>query len=268
MAVPAQRRLNIDSVREFGRHSTTMSAPDLTIMQTKSYANFLQADVAPEDRMNVGLEATLRESFPIVDPYDKSTRLEYVSYVLEKPRYLPDECRRLKITYGRPWRVRFRLVNEKGSVEEDVYLGELPIMLGGGEFIINGAERVVVNQLHRSPGVDFIRVQEHDVQSFSCRVVPERGSWLECNISRKESIVVRIDQSNKLPVMTLLRAMDEKYGSDVQLYSAFFDVKEVKIKGPKSAAELEGKIAVGPPTFFASPAKSFAARLRSIFASP
>ena len=245
MAVPAQRRLNIDSVREFGRHSTTMSAPDLTIMQTKSYANFLQADVAPEDRMNVGLEATLRESFPIVDPYDKSTRLEYVSYVLEKPRYLPDECRRLKITYGRPWRVRFRLVNEKGSVEEDVYLGELPIMLGGGEFIINGAERVVVNQLHRSPGVDFIRVQEHDVQSFSCRVVPERGSWLECNISRKESIVVRIDQSNKLPVMTLLRAMDEKYGSDVQLYSAFFDVKEVKIKGPKSAAELEGKIAVG-----------------------
>ena len=245
MAVTSQRSLDVNDVREFGRHSSTLDVPDLTIMQTKSYANFLQADVPPEERQNIGLEATLRESFPIVDSYDKTTRLEYVSYALEKPRYLPDECRRLKITYGRPWRVRFRLVKGETSVEEDVYLGELPIMLGGGEFIINGAERVVVNQLHRSPGVDFQRVQEHDVQSFSWRVIPERGSWVECNISRKESIVVRIDQSNKIPIMTLLRAMDEKYGTDAQLFGAFFDVKEIKIKGPKTAPELEGRLAVG-----------------------
>ena len=244
MAVTSHRMLDINAVREFGRHSSTLPTPDLTIIQTKSYADFLQADVPPEERKNIGLEATLRESFPIEDTYEKTTRLEYVSYVLEKPRYLPDECRRLKITYGRPWRVRFRLVKGETAVEEDVYLGELPIMLGGGEFIINGAERVVVNQLHRSPGVDFQRVQEHDVQSFSWRIIPERGSWVECNISRKESIVVRIESSNKLPVMTLLRAMDEKYSSNEQLFGAFFDVKEVKIKGPKSAVELEGKIAV------------------------
>ena len=201
MAVTSQRKLNLPEVRRFGKHSTTQEVPELTILQTRSYAKFLQADVAPEERQNVGLEAVLRESFPIEDSFDKTTRLEYVSYVLEKPRYLPDECRRLRITYGHPWRVRFRLVKNNESVEEDVYLGELPIMLGGGEFIINGAERVVVNQLHRSPGVDFLREVDHDVQTFSCRIIPERGSWVEFNMTRKESIAVRIDQSNKLPVM-------------------------------------------------------------------
>ena len=245
MAVTSQRKLNLPNVRHFGKHSTTEPVPELTIMQTRSYANFLQADVAPEDRKNFGLEAVLRESFPIEDNYDKTSRLEYVSYDLEKPRYLPDECRRLRITYGHPWRVRFRLVRDgQDPVEEYVYLGELPIMLGGGEFIINGAERVVVNQLHRSPGVDFLSEVEHDVQTFSCRIIPERGSWVEFNISRKETIVVRIDQSNKLPVMTLLRAMDEKFSTNADILRAFYDVTEVKIKGPASVAELEGKVAV------------------------
>ena len=244
MAVTSQRKLNLPEVRRFGKHSTTQEVPELTILQTRSYAKFLQADVAPEERQNVGLEAVLRESFPIEDSFDKTTRLEYVSYVLEKPRYLPDECRRLRITYGHPWRVRFRLVKNNESVEEDVYLGELPIMLGGGEFIINGAERVVVNQLHRSPGVDFLREVDHDVQTFSCRIIPERGSWVEFNITRKESIAVRIDQSNKLPVMTLLRAMSPDFSSNADILRAFYDVSEVTITGPESAAELEGLVSV------------------------
>ena len=171
MAVTTQRKLKLTGTKRFGNDSTTEKVPDLTTLQTKSYADFLQADVAPEDRKNIGLEAVLRESFPIEDAYEKSSRLEYVSYALEKPRYLPDECRRLRITYGRPWRVRFRLVKGDNIVEEDVYLGELPIMLGGGEFIINGAERVVVNQLHRSPGVDFLSEIDHAFPFASIRAI-------------------------------------------------------------------------------------------------
>ncbi|MGI6400572.1 MAG: DNA-directed RNA polymerase subunit beta [Thermoguttaceae bacterium] len=245
MAVTTQRRLSLSEVRRFGKNAATYDVPNLTIIQTQSYKNFLQADVPPEERENIGLEALLRESFPIVDP-QSSSRLEYVSYVLEKPRYLPDECRRLRITYGHPWRVKFRLVTEKGAQEDEVYLGELPIMLGGGEFIINGAERVVVNQLHRSPGADFLHEINRDSHSFSCRIIPERGSWVEFNITRKEILQVRIDQSNKFSVMTLLRAMDPKLSTDADLMRAFdFDVYDIKIKGPASIPELAGKVAVG-----------------------
>ncbi len=245
MAVTSQRKLKLNGRRQFGNHSTTYPIPDLTILQTRSYANFLQADVPPTERADQGLEAVLREAFPI-ENYDKTARLEYVSYELEKPHYSPDECRRLHLTYGQPLRVRLRLVgNEKETVEEDVYLGELPIMLGGGEFIINGAERVVVNQLHRSPGVDFLTEFELDRKSFSCRIIPERGSWIEFHISRKETITVRIDQSSKLPVMMLLRAMSEKYSSDADVLRAFYDTQEVVITGSESVSEIEGKIAVG-----------------------
>jgi len=245
MAVTSQRKLKLNGRRQFGNHSTTYPIPDLTILQTRSYANFLQADVQPSERANQGLEAVLRESFPI-ENFDKTARLEYVSYELEKPHYSPDECRRLHLTYGQPLRVRLRLVgNEKETVEEDVYLGELPIMLGGGEFIINGAERVVVGQLHRSPGVDFLTEFELDRKSFSCRIIPERGSWIEFRISRKETITVSIDQSSKLPVMTLLRAMSEKYSSDADILGAFYDTQEVVITGSESVSKIEGKIAVG-----------------------
>lgn len=257
MAVTTQRKLKLTGTKRFGNDSTTEKVPDLTTLQTKSYADFLQADVAPEDRKNIGLEAVLRESFPIEDAYEKSSRLEYVSYALEKPRYLPDECRRLRITYGRPWRVRFRLVKGDNIVEEDVYLGELPIMLGGGEFIINGAERVVVNQLHRSPGVDFLSEIDHDSKTYTCRIIPERGSWIEFNITRKEAISVRIDQSNKLPVMTLLRAMSDKYSTNADILRAFYgnqtyvegDVEKpyisvVEINGPEDAGFLRDFVAV------------------------
>ena len=249
MAVPAQRKLTLNGVRQFGNHSATLDAPDLTILQTRSYANFLQLDVPPNERKNQGLEAVLRESFPI-ESYEKTSRLEYVSYDLEKPRYSPDECRRLHLTYGRPFRVRLRLIRTEGeqteTIEEDVFLGELPIMLGGGEFIINGAERVVVNQLHRGAGVDFLTKEEQDRKVYSCRIIPERGSWIEFEISRKETISVRIDQGQKLPVMMLLRAMSPEYSSDTEILRAFYQSKIVKIEGAKSAPKLVGKIAVTP----------------------
>ena len=116
----------------------------------------------------------MREIFP-VESYDKTLRLEFLRYELGKPRYEPDECRQLRLTYGRPFKVWLRLTKEQ-PVEEEVYLGDIPIMLGGGEFIINGAERVVVNQLHRSPGVDFVMEIEGagERRLHSCRIIPER----------------------------------------------------------------------------------------------
>ena len=149
----------------------------------------------------------LREIFPI-ESYDKTLQLEYLRYELGKPRYEPHECRQLRLTYGRPFRVWLRLTKEQ-PIEEEVYLGDMPIMLGGGEFIINGAERVVVSQLHRSPGVDFVsEIEAGDRRSYSCRIIPERGSWIELNTTKKDTISVRIDQSGKFSAMTLLRAMD------------------------------------------------------------
>ena len=131
-----------------------------------------------------------------------------------KPRYEPDECRQLRLTYGRPFKVWLRLTKEQ-PIEEEVYLGDMPIMLGGGEFIINGAERVVVSQLHRSPGVDFVSEMEgNERRLHSCRIIPERGSWIELNVSKKDSLTVRIDQSGKFSAMMLLRAMDPKYSQN------------------------------------------------------
>src|SRR5207253_10728047 len=104
----------------------------------------------------------------------------------------PDECRQLRLTYGRPFRVWLRLRKSDGTaVEEEVYLGDMPIMIGGGEFIINGAERVLVSQLHRSPAVDFVVERDADKHMHSCRIIPERGSWIEINVSKKETLGVR-----------------------------------------------------------------------------
>src|SRR4051812_47161754 len=203
MAVPAQRRLSHKEIRKFGsgREQTTM--PDLTKIQTESYALFLQEDLTSEKRKDIGIESVLREIFPI-ESYDKTIKLEYLRYELGKPRYTPDECRQLRLTYGKPFRVWLRL-NKEQPIEEEVYLGDIPIMLGGGEFIINGAERVVVNQLHRSPGVDFVMDQDgtSDRKLPSCRIIPERGSWIEINVTKREALNIRIDQSGKFSALTL-----------------------------------------------------------------
>src|SRR6267142_1510584 len=140
MAVTAQRRLATSTTRRFGSGREAYAIPDLTQIQTESY--------------------------------DKKLTLDYLRYELGKPRYEPDECRQLRLTYGRPFRIWLRL-NKEQPIEEEVYLGDMPIMLGGGEFIINGAERVVVSQLHRSPGIDFVSEMEAgERRLFSCRVIP------------------------------------------------------------------------------------------------
>ena len=142
MPIPAQRIIApTHSIRNFGRFGDAVECPPLTDVQTRSYDRFLQLDVAWDKRTPTGLEGVMREIFPI-ESYDKKISLEYVKYELGKPRYDPDECRQLRLTYGRPFRVWLRLRKSDGTaVEEEVYLGDMPIMIGGGEFIINGAER-------------------------------------------------------------------------------------------------------------------------------
>jgi len=212
------------AVRNFSRSGDSLPVPNLIEIQTESYRRFLQAEVLPEKRKNIGLEALLREVFPIVS-YDENMSLEYLGYELGKPRHDADECRQLRLTYGMPFRIRCRLVRkDKDEIKEDIiYLGELPIMIGGGEFIINGAERVIVSQLHRSPGVDFVKESaEGDRALHACRIIPERGSWIEINVTRKDELAVRIDQSSKIPATTFLRAMSEKYGTDEAIITAFY----------------------------------------------
>jgi len=228
MPIPAQRIITPIATRDFGRFGDAVEVPDLTEVQTRSYAHFLQLDVPWDRRANSGLEGVLKEIFPI-ESYDKKLSLDYIRYELGKPRYDPDECRQLRLTYGRPFRVWLRLRLSDGTArEEEVYLGDMPIMIGGGEFIINGAERVVVSQLHRSPGVDFVVTREADKDLHSCRIIPERGSWIEINATKKDTLGVRIDQSGKFSALTLLRAMDPAYSTTASILKEFLPVERVK----------------------------------------
>ncbi len=228
MPVPSDRYIKSESVRNFGTLQGSFDLSDLTQIQTESYARFLQLDRRPDQRRGQGLEEILREVFPVVSN-DQQFRLEYVKYELGKPRYTPTECRQLRLTYGMPFRIWLRLVKEQ-PIEEEVYLGDIPIMLGGGEFIVNGAERCVVSQLHRSPGVDFVKSEEPgERRTYSCRVIPERGSWIEFVVSKKETLGVRIDQSGRFSAVTLLRAMDPQYTSSHSLLKLFYDVETCKV---------------------------------------
>src|SRR5277367_5118178 len=217
--------------RDFSKRGDALPIPNLIEVQIISYQRFLQKDVEPADRKNEGLESLLREVFPI-ESYDGNLRLEYISYDLSEPRYTTDECRAFRLTYGMPFRIQIRFTRKDKDevVEDSIYLGEIPIMIGGGEFIINGAERVIVNQLHRSPGVDFlVEVQEGDRPLHGCRVIPERGSWIECSVTKKDALAVRIDQSSKIPATAFLRALDEKYSTTESIIREFYSVENVKV---------------------------------------
>ena len=230
-------------VRNFGRVQETIDIPDLVVMQRESYARFLQEEVEPTKRKCFGLEALFREVFPI-ESYDKSMTLEYLYYELEKPRYTPTECRQLRLTYGHPLKICCRLKKKDGGdlSEQSVYLGEIPVMIGGGEFIIHGAERVIVSQLHRSPGVDFvIESKEGDRILHGGRIIPERGSWIEISVTHKDVLVVKIDQSSKIPATVFLRAIAPEYSTTEAILRFFYPTKTV----PKSKL-TPGMWAVGP----------------------
>ncbi len=237
-----------NEVRTFGRGDAIVELPNLVEIQTEAYEEFLNPKTQAAARENRGLEALLREAFPIYS-YDKTMCLEYVGYELGRARYTIEECRKLRMTHGFPFKVRLRLVKSE-PVEEEVYLGEIPIMMGGGEFIINGSERVVVNQLHRSPGVDFMidhSVTDRDLHS--CWIIPERGSWVELAVTKKELLTVRIDQQGKFSAMILLRALSEDLGTDQALLRTFYKTKVFKKTKSQTvnafAKKITDKIAVG-----------------------
>ncbi len=218
-------------VRDFGKIADAIGIPNLIEVQLNSYERFLQAEVPPQKRKSIGLEALFKEIFPI-ESYDKTMSLEYLGYEFDRPRYSPNECRELRLTYGYPLKIACRL--KRSDVddisEQVVYIGEIPIMIGGGEFIINGAERVIVNQLHRSPGVDFlIESKEGDRVLHGGRIIPERGSWIEISVTRKDVLIVRIDQSSKIPATMFLRAMGEQYSATEAIIRLFFETKTISV---------------------------------------
>ncbi len=208
--------------KSFGRIPEVAEMPNLIEVQRRSYENFLQMDVAPAKRVRVGLQEVLQSSFPIKD-FSERAVLDFVSYELEQPKYDVEECQQRGITFAAPLKVTLRLtvfdVDETTGVksirdikEQDVYMGDMPLMTANGTFIVNGTERVIVSQMHRSPGVFF----DHDKGKthssgkylFAARVIPYRGSWLDFEFDAKDLVYVRIDRRRKLPVSTLLYALD------------------------------------------------------------
>ena len=201
------------TIRNFGRVQDAVTIPDLVAIQRESYDRFLQKQTASTNRKNQGLEGLFKEIFPI-ESYDKKTLLEYVYYELESPRYGTTQCRQLGLTYGYPLKICCRLINRetKDVSEQEIYLGEIPIMIGGGEFVINGAERVIVSQLHRSPGVDFVvDSKEGDRILHGGRIIPEAWSWIEISVTKKDvTVALSIDQSRIIACDDVfLRAMME-----------------------------------------------------------
>jgi DNA-directed RNA polymerase subunit beta len=209
--------------KTFGRIPEVAPMPNLIEVQRSSYDHFLQMGVEAENRASVGLQEVFKSVFPIRD-FSERAQLEFVRYELETPKYDTDECQQRGITYAAPLKVTLRLVvwdvdEDTGSrsirdiKEQDVYMGDMPLMTRNGTFIINGTERVIVSQMHRSPGVFF----DHDKGKthssgkylFAARVIPYRGSWLDFEFDAKDHVYVRIDRRRKLPATTLLMALDD-----------------------------------------------------------
>jgi len=234
--------------KNFGKLPDVMDLPYLLAIQLDSYKNFTQTGVSVEDRINTGLHAALNSIFPIVG-YSGHAALEYVDYVLGKPAFDVEECKLRGVTFSVPLRVRVRLViYDKESTnkaikdirEQEVYLGEIPLMTDNGTFIINGTERVIVSQLHRSPGVIF----DHDKGKthssgkllYTARVIPYRGSWLDFEFDPKDLLYVRIDRRRKLPATILLRALG--YNSE-EILEKFFDTSIFHYKKETFTLELD-----------------------------
>lgn len=217
--------------------------PNLIEIQVKSYDQFLQAHLFSEERENIGLQEVFNEIFPIKS-YDEKTILEYISYSLGVPKYSPEECVRRGISYNVTLKVKFRLTDETGIKEEEVYMGTIPVMTDKGTFIINGAERVVVSQLHRSPGICF--EQERHPRGnviYSFRIIPYRGSWLEGAFDTNDLIHIYIDRKKrrrKILATTFIRALG--YSTNADIIEEFFSTRKQKIKSEKEFAKLVGKI--------------------------
>ncbi len=230
--------------KNFGHIRKIIDIPNLIEIQRKSYDKFLQMDVDPEKRGNVGLQGAFKSVFPIRD-FSGKCSLEFVSYKIGDVKYDVKECIQKGMTYATPLKIVVRLVvfdtergNEQKTIrdikEQEIYFGEIPLMTESGTFVINGTERVIVSQLHRSPGIFF----DHDKGKthsggrllYSARVIPIRGSWLDLEFDTKDIIYCRIDRRRKMPITILLKAMGN---TTTNLLNYFYDVEKVSLEGPK-----------------------------------
>ena len=233
--------------KDFRKQVETLEVPYLLATQLDSYRLFLQAELAPAQRSEVGLHAAFRSVFPMVS-YNNAAALEYVSYRLEEPVFDEKECRVRGLTFAAPLKVKTRLViydreskerRVKDIREQEVYMGEVPLMTDNGTFIVNGTERVVVSQLHRSPGVFF----DHDKGKthssgkllYSARIIPYRGSWLDFEFDPKDNLFVRIDRRRKLPATILLRALGY---DNQQMLEMFHDINVFQLVEEGARLEL------------------------------
>src|SRR6187551_1267168 len=226
------------SVITFSKREGGMPMPHLLDIQNAAFQTLLVPDDVHGARQDVSLERVFRDLFPITDVNEKY-KLEFLGYALGKAKYSVEECVERDMTYAAPLRTKLRLdVYEdvdgerrpKNIIEKEVYLGELPIMTPLGTFVINGAERVVVSQLHRSPGVVFEEDTHPNGQRlFSARIIPFRSSWVEFTIDIHDVIYVHIDKKKKFPATALLRAFG--HGTNAEILSIFFATKELDLAG-------------------------------------
>ncbi len=254
MALTVQNNFRVR--RNFGKINKITEIPNLIAIQKSSYDKFLQADVPPEKREDIGLQGVFKSVFPIKD-FNETSSLEFVSYHLEKPKYDVDECHQRGMTFSAPIKVVVRLVvwdkdEETGAQsirdvkEQEVYFGEIPLMTENGTFIINGTERVVVSQLHRSPGAFFDHDKGKSHSSgkilFNARIIPYRGSWIDFEFDHKDLLYVRIDRRRKLPATVLLRALGavpdtakkdpvDFRGSSEEILKYYYDTEIIRIEG-------------------------------------
>src|SRR5690348_17567790 len=247
---------NLRFRRSFGRIRKIIDLPYLIEIQKNSYELFLQKDVAPMERQNIGLQEVFKSVFPIKD-FNETASLEFVSYSLGEPKYDVEECHQRGMTFAAPLKVTVQLVlwdidqqtgarSIKNVKEQEVYFGEIPLMTINGTFMINGTERVIVSQLHRSPGVFF----EHDKGKthasgkllYSARIIPYRGSWIDFEFDPKDILYVRIDRRRKFHATVLLRALGM---TTEDLLNYYYRRDTIILDGRKAAKRFQPDHLVG-----------------------
>ena len=229
----------------FGKIKEAIEPPNLIEVQLNSYVEFLQKDVSPGRRKNVGLQAVFKEVFPI-QSYDDKVVLDFVSYDIGEPKMSALECQREGQTFSAPLHVTFQLRDDKGTKEEKVYMGEIPLMTPQGTFVINGAERVVVSQLHRSPGIAFeSSVHLNGKVLYSFRIIPDRGSWLEVQFDTNDLLYIYLDRRKrrrKFLATTFLRSIG--FSGDGDIIKIFYNIEKLRLTTDLEEEELSTRVLI------------------------